>query len=50
MRARVCRHGNDPQRGLCPACANEQMARRQRAADRARFAAQLRRIKGKGRD
>jgi hypothetical protein len=41
-----CKHGNRRSLGICPDCANEEMRKRQRRADRARFAEQLRRIRG----
>ena len=44
--ARYCPHGGNVRLGPCPDCANEKMRRRQRKADRARFKAQLARIRG----
>lgn len=43
---RHCKHGNRRDLGLCPECDHERLQARQRRADRARFADQLRRIKG----
>lgn len=45
-RAAVCPHGNRRALGLCPDCDAAAMGARQRRADRARFADQLRRIRG----
>jgi uncharacterized protein YlaI len=42
-----CKHGNNVTLYLCPECDHEKNYKRQRRADRARFAAQIARITGK---
>jgi hypothetical protein len=46
MNTKTCKHGNARRLGICPQCANEAMAKRQRAIDRAAFKARLARIRG----
>ena len=42
----ICKHGGDATKYVCPDCANEAMAKRQRKLDRAEFKARIARIKG----
>lgn len=49
MKRKICAHGNDTVRYLCPDCDAARMTQRQRRADRARFKARLAKIAGTGR-
>lgn len=42
-----CQHGNRRDLGICPECDHEKQRKRQRKADRARFAAQVARVSTK---
>ena len=46
MKTRYCKHGNQVAKYVCPDCANDKLAQRQKQADKARFSAQLKRIRG----